>query len=134
VIDFAFTDNLYYLAADGKIWITGNILNPSAFALEEDFAWYAEFGDCTDGSPNKKSVSKLQLRLELDTGASLSVQMKYDSGGTWETVSTVAAAGKRSVYLPISPRRCDHYRLKLSGTGGCRIYSLAKEFTVGSEM
>jgi hypothetical protein len=79
-------------------------------------------------------VSKLQLRLELDTGAGVTVQIQYDSSGTWETVSTVTAAGKRSVYLPILPRRCDHYRLKLSGTGGCRIYSLAKEYAVGSEI
>jgi hypothetical protein len=134
VLDFAFTDDLYYLAADGKIWITGNILSPPESEEEEDFNWYAEFGDFTGKSPNKKSVNKLQLRLELDTGASVTVYIKYDSGTTWETVSTITAANKRSVYLPIKPRRSDHYRLKLSGTGGCKIYSLAKEITVGSEL
>lgn len=41
---------------------------------------------------------------------------------------------KRTYLLPIIPRRCDHYRLRLSGTGGCRVFSLTRQFYRGSEL
>ena len=41
---------------------------------------------------------------------------------------------KRSYYLAIIPRRADHYRLKLTGKGGCRVYSLTREISIGSAM
>jgi hypothetical protein len=44
------------------------------------------------------------------------------------------AGTKRSYYLPIVPRRGDHYRIKIEGTGGCRVYSLAREYYIGSEL
>ena len=94
----------------------------------------AEFGDFTEDNPNKKGVSKLQIRLELDEGARADVLIQFDSDGVWEPVSSLEAAAKRSYYLPIIPRRADHYRLKLEGTGACRVYSLVREFYSGSEL
>lgn len=136
VLGFAHTDNLYFLNDEGEIWITGNIIDPPEASTEEtgDVAWYAEFGDFTDGSPNKKGVSKIGLRLELDTGATLTAYIKFDSETTWTTVKALAAGTKRSVTLPIIPRRGDHYRLKLAGTGGCRIYSMTRELYKGSDL
>ena len=40
-------------------------------------------------------------------------------------VAAVAAGAKRSVTLPVVPRRCDHFRLRLTGTGAWRLQSLA---------
>ena len=39
---------------------------------------------------------------------------------------------KRSYYLPIIPRRCDHFRIRMSGQGECRLYSLVREVYTGS--
>ena len=41
---------------------------------------------------------------------------------------------KRSFYLPIIPRRSDHFRIRFSGTGGWRLYSLVRESYSGSEL
>ncbi|MBR7082326.1 MAG: hypothetical protein IKI49_06475 [Oscillospiraceae bacterium] len=125
--------NLHILAYDGKLWLSGNITDAPPGSVEEDRVhWYAEFGDFTDMSPNAKAVSKIQLRLELDVGSSVEVQIKYDSEGEWVTAGSVSTVTKRSVYLPVVPRRADHYRLRLEGVGGCRIYSISKEFYTGS--
>ena len=128
--------NLYFLNAEGEIWITGNITQPPAEAAPEgEVEWMAEFGDFTEGDPNKKGVSKLQLRLELDEGATVQCYLQFDTDGSWQRVNGALGEGvKRSYYLPIIPRRGDHYRLKLEGTGGCRIYSLAREYYSGSEL
>lgn len=128
--------NLYFLNSKGEIWITGNIQQPPTEATAEGAVpWAAEFGDFTDESPNKKGVSKLQLRLELDEGATVECFLQFDTDGQWQRVNGALGEGvKRSYYLPIIPRRGDHYRLKLTGSGGCRIYSLVREYYTGSEL
>lgn len=96
-------------------------------------ASFVEFADFTMESPNRKAVSKLLLRLSL-TSASVTVKIQYDSGGTWKTVATLTAAGKRSYYLPVVPHRCDHFRIRLEATGEWALHSLAIEYYVGSAL
>lgn len=128
--------NLYCLNAQGEILLMGNVTNPPEGAvMESDMEWMAEFADFTDEDPNKKGLTKLQLRLELEEGATVKVYLQFDSDGVWQQVSGALGENtKRSYYLPIIPRRTDHYRLKLQGTGGCRIHSLVRESYSGSEL
>lgn len=127
--------NLYLLAEDGTIWINGNAQDPPDAEEETDIEWWAEFADFTDEDPNKKGVSKIQIRLELEADATAQVWIQIDSDGCWIPVSgELGEDVKRSYYLPIVPRRADHYRLKITGTGGCRIYSLVRESYAGSEL
>lgn len=93
---------------------------------------FAEFGDFTDGSPNRKAVSKVQLRLEIEEGAFVLVKIRYNSSGEWMTIKTIEAGNKRSVYIPVIPHRCDHYRIRIEGTGDWTLYSMARELYVGS--
>jgi len=145
VIGFARSEgNTYFLAADGAIYLTGTIRGEIG-DLEQDFTWYAEFADFTESGankkgtnnigPNKKGVSKVQIRLELDDGAKATVYLQFDSTGEWIQAGEAMQEGeKRSYYLPIIPRRGDHYRMKIVGKGGCRIYSLVREYYSGSEL
>ena len=124
---------LYMLDAEGCIWVTGQL--PEGAAMEAPVEWMAEFSDFTDQEPNRKGFGKIQLRLELDPGAVCQVWVQYDSDGQWHKIwNALEETVKRSYYLPVVPRRADHYRLKLTGTGGCRIYSMAREFYIGSEL
>ena len=82
----------------------------------------------------RMGTAKLQLRGELDAGASLTVAMQFDSDGVWREVSVLTASVKRSWYLPIIPRRSDHFRIRLTGTGMWRLYSLTREHYIGSEL
>lgn len=128
--------NLYCLSAEGTLWLPGNAQDPPEGVTEEtEFTWMAEFADFTDEDPNKKGISKLQLRLELEEGAWACVWLMFDSDGQWRQVGdALVAQAKRSYYLPIVPRRSDHYRLRLTGAGVCRIHSLVREYYYGSEL
>ena len=128
--------SLYFLNDRGELWLTGNAQDPPEGATEEPpVEWMAEFADFTEQDPNKKGVGKLQIRLELEEGASAEVWLQFDSDGRWLRAGSALGEGpKRSYYLPIIPRRGDHYRLKLVGTGGCRIHSLVREYYSGSEL
>ena len=44
----------------------------------------------------------------------------------------ITAEVKRSYTLAVVPRRSDHYRIKITGLGGWRIYSLTREEYIGS--
>lgn len=134
--------NLYFLNDQGGVWITGNIQGAPGGEAEGPVEWFAEFGDFTEYAKsypqygaNKKGVGKLQIRLELDEGAEVKVYIQFDTDGNWQRINGALGVGvKRSYYLPIVPRRGDHYRLRLEGVGGCRIYSMTREFYSGSEL
>lgn len=137
VIHFArWAGNLYFLNEQGELWITGNVQDPPADVTEEtDVEWMAEFADFTADEPNKKGISKIQIRLELEQGAKAQAWLMCDSDGVWLPVGDALGEDvKRSYYLPIIPRRADHYRLKITGTGGCRIHSIAREHYTGSAL
>jgi hypothetical protein len=53
--------------------------------------------------------------------------------GQWQTAGEMEAKEKRSFLLPIIPRRADHYRLKLTGEGTCRVESLTRQVYSGGE-
>lgn len=121
------TEGAYMLTAGGRL-----------LALEresdETVEWFAEFGDLTDGDPNRKGVSRMQIRMELAKGATFRAEINFDSQKRWDTVmNIVGAREKQSFVLPIIPRRTDHWRLRLSGKGQCVIYSIAREFYKGSD-
>lgn len=126
-------DGLHWLTSEGGLWLSGGEVPEGAEAEAGPFAW-AEFGDFVEADPNKKGVSKLQLRLELFDGATVDVLIQFDSDGIWRNVKTLTAFKKRSWYLPIVPRRCDHFRVKIQGYGKWLLHSLVRESYSGSEM
>lgn len=134
VISFGWDRELYMLDAEGNMWLAGNPRELPADTIPEELVLsMVEFGDFVEGDPNRKGVTKLQLRVELDPGAELTALIRFDSSGEWQTVATLTASEKRSHYLPIVPRRCDHFRIRLEGRGSWRLYSLVRESYSGSE-
>ena len=128
--------DLYYLNDKGEIWIAGNPQTPPEDCeAEEDLPFMVEFTDFTEEDPNKKGVGKLQIRIELEEDASAQCWIQFDSSGEWKSVGEEMLGNvKRSYVLPIIPTRCDHYRIRITGTGGCQIYSLSRESYSGSEL
>lgn len=137
VTHFARADgNLYFLNEEGEIWIISRGEELPADVIEEETVqWMAEFTDFTEEDPNKKGAGKIQIRLELEENATAQVWLQFDSDGKWVSAGDPMGCGeKRSYYLPIVPRRCDHYSLRITGTGVCRIYSISREVSPGSEL
>lgn len=136
VIGFC-TDESRLIALSEKI--SGNERSGALVALrgeapdEGNFSSMCEFADFIEDSPNKKSTAKLLLRVELDSGSTLTVQFSSDDG-EYTNVRTLTAPEKRSYYLPIMIRRCDHFRIRLKGVGGWRLYSLTREYSEGSQI
>ena len=123
-------DELYALTGDGTLLA----LLGTVGEKEPYIAWEAETGLLTYQHPDRKYVSRFNLRLNMEEGAELSVWLMYDSDGTWVRQGRIRMKGTRTVTLPIRPRRCDHLRMKLVGKGEVRLYSIAKILTYGSDV
>lgn len=134
-VGFAWDTELYFLDAAGKLWLNGNTRTvPEGAAQESPVQSMCEFGDFVDANPNKKGTGKFLVRIEVETGASVMLDYMPDSNGVWQEVSTLTPEVKRSYTLAIIPRRSDHYRLRIRGTGEWRLYSLTRNEYIGSEL
>ena len=96
--------------------------------------WMAETGVIGCSAPDKKYVSRLTVRLLPEIGARVTFWIQYDSGEDWEQLFTVSGVRLRSFCVPIRPRRCDHFRLRITGAGDTKIYSITKILEQGSDL
>lgn len=135
-----YVEELYFVDGDNRLCTvngTTSILDdaaPDPAKLEPPVQWYAETGDIGIDTPDFKYISKIQLRLSVARGAQFKVAISYDSSGEWETVASVRTAINRIFTFPFAVRRCGHMRLKFSGTGEFKLYSISKITEQGSEI
>ena len=130
-LGFCSVDNeLYFIdKADNKIKTVAG----SGDVFERNVPWSAESGIIGADSINHKYLSKLNVRMSLDIGAVVRAYIEYDSSGHFEYAGAVTGKALDSFSLPIRPRRCDHLRIRLTGSGGAKIYSITKTLEEGSD-
>lgn len=115
----------------------------SGDSKEDIVEWMAESGIIGTETPSgngianlvdHKYVSRIIVRLSMEIGAEVSFAIQYDSCGSWETVSVIKSTTLRSFSFPILPKRCDHFRLRITGKGDVKIYSISKTIEQGSDI
>lgn len=95
--------------------------------------WEAVTGIIGTDSPDKKYISRIDMRLLIEPGAQVKIYAEYDSSGSFEHLFNMTGTDIRSFSAPIRPRRCDHMRLKISGIGVAKIFSICKSIEWGSD-
>lgn len=123
-------DELYFIDAEDNAIKT---IGGSGTVDEKPVKWMAETGVIGTSSPDKKYISRLTVRMSLDIGTRVSFFAQYDSCGMWEHLFTRDGTSLRSFSIPIRPKRCDHFRLRIEGEGDCKIYSITKTIEEGSD-
>jgi hypothetical protein len=101
---------------------------------EQSVSWFAETGIWGMNTPDMKYISRLLIRMALEDGARVEVSIQYDSNDLWEQVCVISATSLRSFCIPVRPKRCDHFRIRISGEGQCKIYSITKTIEQGSDV
>jgi hypothetical protein len=99
---------------------------------ESRIEWEAVLGPYDEYLEDHKIYSNLLMRMRLDIGSTLDAMLRVD-GGEWIKIRSFYGDGKRSAVLPVTPRRCDNYEIKLSGRGRCVIKSIMRRYMEGSE-
>lgn len=96
--------------------------------------WDAITGIIGTDSPDKKYISRINVRLNLEVGTRVYFYIEYDSCGTWEHLYSMTSHTLKTFSIPIKPKRCDHLRLKINGDGEAKIYSITKTIEQGSDI
>ena len=102
-------------------------------AETEPIKWEAVTGIIGTDSPDKKYLSRMDVRMSLEVGARVSFYAEYDSSGEWEYLFTMDGINLKTFPVSIKPQRCDHMRLKIIGVGDAKIFSICKTIEQGSD-
>lgn len=132
VTGFARKDGrMLLLCRDGKLVDTAG----SSGTAESGLVWSAESGDLGLYTPEHKYLARLELRLRAEEGGQVQAYVQYDDDGQWLAAGSVTggAGQTRGAVLHLRPRRCGHLRLKLVGSGSCRVYGASAVYEKGSE-
>lgn len=121
--------DLFFIDAD-----TNKLMNISGgTTVEDDFKWYAETGNIGYSYSDNKYVGRMLLRLYKPIQSETRLYIQYDDTGEWESIASLNGGGTRSFSIPVTPRRCDHFRVRIEGCGECKIYSISKVLEIGSD-
>jgi hypothetical protein len=104
------------------------------YAESTPIEWEAITGIIGTDSPDKKSISRLTVRLSLEIKTTVIFSAEYDSSGAWEHLFTMSGTTLKTFSIPIRPKRCDHLRLRIQGVGEAKIYSICKNIEQGSDI
>ena len=122
-------EELYMMTSDFSIVA----LNGTTGTPENKMEWSATSGIMAYEYPNKKYISRYNIRMQMEENAVMHVFIEYDSSGDWENAGTVAFHGTGTMTLPVKTRRCDHMRLRLAGYGNVKIFSISRILMQGSD-
>ena len=96
--------------------------------------WMVQTGEIGISSPDMKYISRLTVRMHMDSNSEVRVYAQYDFSEEWETLFSQRSNNLRSFSLPIRPKRCDHMKLRIEGEGDVKIYSITKTIEQGSDI
>lgn len=123
-------EDLYCFDSQGRLLT----LLGSEGTREERVPWMVQSGMIGIYEPGNRYLHKLLLRLQLEPGSELTVLINYDSGAQWENVGTVRGMGLQSFTLPVLPRRCDHFSVRLQGKGRAKLFAVTRVFSPGGSL
>lgn len=123
--------DLYCLSKGGKLFT----VNGTQGTKEKDFDWSATSGLMGYEYEQQKTTARYNIRAVVEPGAWAQMQIEYDSSGVWIGCGTLKGmTGQTRTYmLPVRPRRCDHYRIRLIGKGEVKIYSIFRKLADGGD-
>lgn len=124
-------DCLYCFDSDHNVLYE---LNATEGSIEQDLNWLAQSGIQYYEYPDRKYISRFDIRLAAEAGAEVNIYIQYDSDGIWRPCGHKLFRGLNTITFPVKPRRCDHLELRLEGSGPAKIYSIARILEQGSDV
>lgn len=128
----SWNDELYAMSNNRILALNGTLSGDDA-TRETTVDWFTETGIQYYSYPDKKYVSKYDIRVSMQQNAQFKIFIEYDSSGVWQYSGTVRMPRAGTMNIPVRPRRCDHMRMRFEGTGDVKIFSIARVLEKGSD-
>lgn len=136
--------NLYFIGvvkgerrlclADGEN-LYGNFSGGLAgWTQEENVNWSCETGLWGLDLPENKYYSAIVIRAFGEVGARINIDFQTDSKDKWERQLSIGVEKTGSFILPFASPRCDHLKIRISGKGKVKIFSISRKTEIGSEL
>jgi len=122
-------NDIYYIDQDDYLYTIYGTVGTK----EEKIPWLVETGNIGYNLPDRKYLARMNIRMNLFMGSHASFYVNYDSSDKWEFVFDMSGRGTASFAVPIRPHRCDHFRLRIVGSGEAKLLSITKEYEEGSD-
>jgi hypothetical protein len=117
-------------SADNLVSLGGIYGTTSESAVQ----WSFTTGNIGYTTPNHKRIIRMVLRVKTEISTIARAEIQYDDDGTWHNVGEIRPNGRMKTYsLPIIPHRCDHFMIRISGSGKFELQAVAKFTSEGSE-
>lgn len=131
LVGAAYKNGLYAQTANGDILLLGDPpVVPDGASEETNVSSEAIFADFDFGTFDAKRVIRLNARIDVETGATVTAYISYD-GEAWEAAGTVTATQKTVQELMLPIERGDHFRMKFNATGAWKLCALRYEYHDG---
>ena len=128
-------DEMYFLTDtafdDSFIGTTLKQTSLKSHLSEKNVFWHAESGMLGLETAEKKSLVSMNVRIKVAFGTKVRYFIEYDSSGHWEPVCSTIGRGVQIINMPIIPRPCDHFRIKIEGEGPATLFSICKTLEEG---
>jgi len=121
-------DELYCATGSSIIAMLG-----SGESMEDTVEWYAETGIINASSPERQYLKRIHIRMVLEPGSHMQVMVQYDSSGIWESLGMMQGIDLQSFTFSVRPRRCDHLRFRLEGSGKAMVFAVTRDLSEGSD-
>lgn len=129
--------DLYYIDGENNLCVmdaesyTGTLPIES---VEDYFDWFAETAEIGMQDMSGRWYSEIQLKLSMETGATVCVELEYDSDGIWHEIARYEAQSKCSKTIHKVTPKVDHFKMRISGSGLAVIYAINRRCETGSEV
>lgn len=129
-------DDLYFLADNGKIYAVDSGDDNAQFNWVLQFNPFIESssyrGSTSSLFMNKKSYSKILMRVEMGEGSTATLKTRLD-GGVWEERNKLIGKNTGVVDVVLAIGRCDKFEIRIEGKGKFTLINLSRMYSLGSE-
>lgn len=122
---------LYCIDAENGLLLA---MNGREGTPEGAFEWTAESGILRYFTPDRQYISRLSFTMSMESEGKAEVYLRYDGASEWEKAGELSINGPGTVTLPVRPRRCGHFQLRLTGRGQMRLYDMSRIMEHGSDV
>lgn len=124
-------DYMYFVSEAEKTKLIG--MGKTGGTMEGPVEWSADTGILGLSVADQKRITKLLIRMQMELNMTVRFYVEYDSSGDWEHIASITGTTLRTFTLPLKPKRCDHFRLRIEGQGDAKIISITKTLEQGSD-
>lgn len=99
----------------------------------ETVTGYAETEIFDESELNKKYYSKLKVKVELGTSASIDIYVKTDNGA-YSLVKSFSTTQLQVIPIEFIPKRCNNFQVKFAFSGDVKIFGMEREFELATDL